>query len=38
VIEWLAVTGTSMVCGFLLWLLMIRRRLYREVRTTRFGM
>jgi len=36
VIEWLAVTGTSMVCGFLLWSLMIRRRLYREVRTTRF--
>jgi len=38
VIEWLAVTGTSMVCGFLLWSLMIRRRLYREVRTTRFAM
>ncbi len=36
VIEWLAVTGTSMVCGFILWSLMIRRRLYREVQTTRF--
>jgi len=38
VIEWLTVTGTAMVCGFLVWSLMIRRRLYREVRTTRFGM
>jgi len=35
VIEWLAVTGTSMVCGLALWSVMIRRRLYREVRMTR---
>jgi len=35
VIEWLSITGTGMICGFLLWSLMIRRRLYREVRTTK---
>jgi len=29
-----AVTGTSMLCGLVLWLLMIKRRLYREVETT----
>jgi uncharacterized membrane protein len=34
IIEWLAVTGTSMACGFILWSLMVRRRLYREVGTT----
>ncbi len=38
VIEWLTVTGTAMVCGFLLWSLMVRRKLYREVRITRFAM
>ena len=37
VIEWLTVTGTAMFCGFVLWSLMVRRRLYREVRTTRFA-
>ncbi len=36
VIEWLAVTGTAMFCGFVLWSLMVRRRLYREVQTTMF--
>jgi hypothetical protein len=36
VIEWFVVTGTAMACGFVLWSLMIRRRLYREIRTTRF--
>jgi uncharacterized membrane protein len=36
VIEWLVVTGTTTLCGFLLWTLMVRRRLYREVVTTRF--
>lgn len=36
VIEWFVVTGTIMACGFVLWSLMIRRRLYREIRTTRF--
>lgn len=34
-IEWAATTGTALVAGFFLWTLMIRRRLYREVRTTR---
>jgi len=33
-IEWLAVTGTSIICGFVLWSFMVRRRLYREVGTT----
>jgi hypothetical protein len=36
-IEWLAVTGTTLVCGFVLWSLMIRRRLYREVGATRLA-
>jgi hypothetical protein len=35
VIEWLTVTATGMVCGFILWTLMVRRRLYREVDATR---
>jgi len=35
VVEWFAVTGTTMVCGGLLWTLMIKRRLYREVKVTR---
>ncbi len=35
VIQWVAVTGTAMACGFLLWSLMVRRKLYREVRMTR---
>lgn len=35
IIEWMAVTGTSMMCGLVLWSLMIRRRLYREVQTTK---
>jgi uncharacterized membrane protein len=37
VIEWLAVTGTSLIAGFILWTVMIRRRLYREVRTTKLS-
>jgi hypothetical protein len=36
--QWVVVTGTSLVCGFLVWTLMVRRRLYREVGTTRLGM
>ncbi len=36
VIEWLTVTGTSLVAGFVLWSLMVRRRLYKEVVATRF--
>ncbi len=35
-IEWLAVSGTSMTCAFILWSLMIRKQLYRQVSTTRF--
>ena len=30
-----AVTGTFMISGIIIWALMIKRRLYREVRTTR---
>jgi hypothetical protein len=35
IVEWLVVSGTGMVCAFVLWSLMIRRRVYREVATTR---
>ncbi len=35
VIEWSAVTGTALVTGAILWTLMVRRRLYREVGVTR---
>ncbi len=34
-VEWMVVTSTLMIVGSLLWALMIRRRLYREVATTR---
>jgi len=34
-VEWLAVTGTMLVCGTMLWSLMVRRRLYRQVEITR---
>jgi len=37
IIEWLAVTATGMVCGFVLWTVMVRRRLYREVSATRLS-
>ncbi len=37
VIEWIAVMATLMVAGSLLWTLMVRKRLYREVRHTRPG-
>ncbi len=33
--EWLVVTGACLISGFVLWSLMVRRRLYREVVTTR---
>ncbi len=35
VTEWTIVTGTSMIAGVAIWLLMIRRSLYREVDITR---
>ena len=34
-IEWIVVSGTFMVCGSTLWMLMIRRKAYQEVKTTR---
>ena len=34
-IEWLVVTGTSMLCGYFVYMVMIRRKLFREVGTTR---
>jgi len=37
VIEWTAVAGTFFAAGFLVWSLMIRRKLYREVDATRFS-
>jgi hypothetical protein len=35
IIEWLSVTFTGLVCAFVLWTVMVRRRLYRQVRVTR---
>ena len=35
VVEWATVTATLMICGFALWTVMIRRRLYREAGLTR---
>ncbi len=37
VIEWFSVTGVAMLAGFVLYSLMIKRRLYREVSVTRAG-
>jgi hypothetical protein len=33
--EWLVVTSVSIIAGFILWTLMIRRRMYRGVQATR---
>ncbi len=35
IIQWLAVTSTGLVCGFILWTVMVRRRLYCDVGLTR---
>jgi hypothetical protein len=35
VIEWMSISGTSMFVGFVLWSVMVRRKLWREVGTTR---
>ena len=35
--EWIVVSGTSMLCGWLIWTVMVQRRYYREVETTRLG-
>jgi hypothetical protein len=32
--EYLVISGASLICGTILWSLMVRRRLYREVSTT----
>ena len=34
-VEWSTVTGTCVFTGFVVWTLMVRKRLYREVSTTR---
>jgi hypothetical protein len=36
VIEWLAISGTAMATGYILWTIMVRRRLYRKVEATKF--
>lgn len=36
VIEWFTVSGTGMLCGTVLWTLMIKRSAYKEVGVTRF--
>jgi len=33
--EWLSITGVSLLTGFAIWTLMVRRRLYREVEVTK---
>jgi hypothetical protein len=35
--EWLTVTSVAMITSYLLWALMIRRRLYRVIESTRLG-
>jgi len=35
VVEWLSVMGTSILAGSLIWALMVKRRLYKQVATTR---
>ena len=37
VVEWLVVTATLLACGSILWSLMVRRRLYSQVHSTRIG-
>jgi len=34
-VEWIAVTATGLFCGSVVWSLMVRRRMYREVQVTR---
>ena len=33
--EWLVVSATGILCGFVLWTFMVRRKLYREIEVTR---
>jgi hypothetical protein len=37
VVEWLTVSGTFLVAAFAVWTLMVRRRLYRHVESTRMS-
>ena len=37
IVEWFALTGTSIFAGILVWTIMIKRQLYREVETTRLA-
>lgn len=36
VVQWSVVSGTSMFAGAIVWTLMIKRKLYRQVKSTRF--
>jgi len=36
-IEWVTVSATAVLSGVIIWALMIRRRLYRQVKATRLG-
>jgi uncharacterized membrane protein len=36
VIEWFVVTATALISGMMVWTLMVRRRYFRDVRSTRF--
>ena len=35
VIEWFTVSGTALICGGVIWTLMVRKAVYKEVATTR---
>ncbi|MBU7004353.1 MAG: hypothetical protein HXS50_02215 [Theionarchaea archaeon] len=35
-IEWMAVSATTLIAGIFLWTIMVRRSLYRQTRSTRF--
>jgi O-glycosyl hydrolase len=35
--QWMATTAAAMVSGVVLWWLMVKRKLYREVKTTQLG-
>jgi hypothetical protein len=35
--EWFMVTATLMITGYVLWALMVRRRLYRDIKVTRLA-
>jgi hypothetical protein len=37
IIEWLVTTSTIFIAGSVIWMLMIRRRLYRSVETTKLN-